>query len=163
MLIVVERVIEKIIREWIVSHEMQFGIMLGRGTSDAIFIVRQLQEKNKVLRVNMGKTKVMICGNVLDTIKLSGNYPCNVCRRGVGINSIFCTSCNAWVYKKCNGIKDKRVDIPDFKCNRCLGLVHSVDGRPIELVSLGDQKLEVAGSFVYLGDGISTIARVRSN
>ena len=75
MLIVVERVIEKIIREWIVSHEMQFGIMLGRGTSDAIFIVRQLQEKNKVLRVNMGKAKVMICENVLDTIKLSGKYP----------------------------------------------------------------------------------------
>ena len=32
--------------------------------------------ENKGLRVNMGETKVMICGKVLDTIKLSGKCPC---------------------------------------------------------------------------------------
>ena len=42
---VVERVIEKIIRECVVIDDMQFGFMPGRGTTDAIFIVRQLQEK----------------------------------------------------------------------------------------------------------------------
>ena len=42
---VVERVIEKMIRECIVIDDMQFGFMPGRGTTDAIFIVRQLQEK----------------------------------------------------------------------------------------------------------------------
>ena len=42
---VVERVIEKIIRECIVTDDMQFGVMPGRGTTDAMFIVRQLQEK----------------------------------------------------------------------------------------------------------------------
>ena len=42
---VVERVIEKIIRECKVIVDMQFGFMPGRGTADAIFIVRQLQEK----------------------------------------------------------------------------------------------------------------------
>ena len=50
---VVERVIEKIIRECIVIDDMQFGFMPGRGTTDAFFIVRQLQEtflaKNKNL------------------------------------------------------------------------------------------------------------------
>ena len=44
MLKVVERVIEKTITEC-VSINMQFGFMLGRGTTDAVFIVRQLQEK----------------------------------------------------------------------------------------------------------------------
>ena len=37
--------------------------------------------ENKGLRVNMGKTKVMICGKGLNTIKPSGKYPCSVCRK----------------------------------------------------------------------------------
>ena len=41
-----ERVIEKIIRERIYIDDMQFGFMPGRGTTDAIFILRQLQEKH---------------------------------------------------------------------------------------------------------------------
>ena len=32
-------------------------------------------------------------------------WPCGVCGRVVGSNSIQCTSCQKWVYKKCNGIK----------------------------------------------------------
>ena len=42
---VVERIIEKIIRECVVIDDMQFGFMPGRGTTDAIFTVTQLQEK----------------------------------------------------------------------------------------------------------------------
>ena len=40
-----ERIIEAIIRERINIDGMQFGFLPGRGTSDAIFILRQLQEK----------------------------------------------------------------------------------------------------------------------
>ena len=127
--------------------------------------------ENKGLRVNMGKIKVMICGKGFDTIKPPGKYPCSVCRKGAGRNSILCTSCDAWVHKKCNnGIKGRFADKPDFQCHRYLGLVSPVDARPVEHASLGDQKLEVVESFVYLGDGISpnggcevsTIARMRS-
>ena len=39
----IERVIEKIIRERISIDDMHFGFMPGRGTTDAIFILRQLQ------------------------------------------------------------------------------------------------------------------------
>ena len=42
----IERVIEKFIRERISIDDMQFGFMPGRGTTDAIFILRQLQEKH---------------------------------------------------------------------------------------------------------------------
>ena len=42
---VLERVIEGRLRKIVKIDSMQFGFMSGRGTTDAIFIVRQLQEK----------------------------------------------------------------------------------------------------------------------
>ena len=54
----------------------------------------------KGLRVNAGKTKVMICGTGLDLLQSSGEYPCVVCRTGVGNNSIHCNCCKLFVHKK---------------------------------------------------------------
>jgi len=54
---VVERIFEHRIRQQIDidDTDTQFGFMKGKGTTDAIFIVRQMQEK-------FNKTKVMISG-----------------------------------------------------------------------------------------------------
>ena len=41
-----ERVVEGLIRQRVEIDEMQCGFMFGCGTTDAIFIVRQLQEKH---------------------------------------------------------------------------------------------------------------------
>ena len=43
---VLERVVEGLVRQRVEIDEMQCGFMSGRGTTDAIFIVRQLQEKH---------------------------------------------------------------------------------------------------------------------
>ena len=43
---VLERVVEGLIRQRVEIDEMQCGFMSGRGTTDAIFIVRQLQENH---------------------------------------------------------------------------------------------------------------------
>ena len=42
---VLERVIETRVRKIVKIDSIQFGFMAGRSTTDAIFIVRQLQEK----------------------------------------------------------------------------------------------------------------------
>ena len=49
--------------------------------------------EEKGLRVNAGKTKIMICGTRLDLLKSSGEFPCAVRRTGVGSNSIYCKGC----------------------------------------------------------------------
>ena len=43
--------------------------------------------EKKGLRVNMGKTKIMVSGMDLDLLKKSGKDPCGVCQKGVGSNA----------------------------------------------------------------------------
>ena len=44
---VLERVLEKRVRSQVKIDDMQFGFMPGKGTTDAIFIMRQMQEKHQ--------------------------------------------------------------------------------------------------------------------
>ena len=78
----------------------------------------------KGLRVNMSKTKVMVCGVGQGPVTKSGKWPCGVCSKGVGVNSILCTQCECWVHKRCSGVKGTLSDTSDFKCSRC------VNGKP---------------------------------
>ena len=113
---------------------------------------KEVMEK-KGLRVNAGKTKIMICGTGLDLLQSSGEFPCTVCLTGVGSNSI-CNGCKHWVHKKCSGLKRLTKD-PDYRCTRCRGTACPLDGRPQKEVQVGPDKLEVVASFCYLGDMLS--------
>ena len=42
-----ERVLEKRIRWQVSIDNMQFGFMHGKGTTDVMFIIRQIQEKHQ--------------------------------------------------------------------------------------------------------------------
>ena len=42
---ILERIVDGLIRQLVSINDSQFGFVLGRGTTDAIFVVRQLQEK----------------------------------------------------------------------------------------------------------------------
>ena len=92
--------------------------------------------EKKGLRVNIGKTKVMICGNNLGTLTDSGNFPCGVCRKGVGSNSIYCEGCSYWVHKKCSGIAGVLVPNPAYCCNRCQGLARPINDSLYERFNL---------------------------
>ena len=89
---------------------------------------KEAMEK-KGLRVNAGKMKIMICGMGLDLLQSSGEFSCAVCHTGVGSDSIFCNGCKHWVDKKCSGLKRLTKD-PDYRCTRCQGTAHPLDGRP---------------------------------
>ena len=45
------------------------------------------------MRVNMNKTKVMISGECQKPVQKAAGWPSGVCGRGVGSNSIQCSSC----------------------------------------------------------------------
>ena len=118
-----------------------------------LLIWKEAMEK-KGLRVNARKTKVMICGTGLDLLQSSGEYPCAVCRTGVGNTSIYCNGCKLWMHKKCSGLQRLTPD-PDYRCARCMGNARPIDGRPQSEVQVGPVKLEVVASFCYLGDMLS--------
>ena len=126
-----------------------FYLFIARGMCQ-----EALDLEKKGLRVNVGKTKIVICGTGLDLLQSSGEFPCAVCRTGVGSNSIFCNGRKHWVHKKCSGLKLLTKD-PDYTCTRCKGTAHPLDGRPQNEVQVGPDKLEVVASFCYLGDMLS--------
>ena len=111
--------------------------------------------EKKGLRVNMGKTKLMVSGLNLDVLRKSGKYPCGVCQTGVGRNAIQGGGCRQWSRKKCSGIKGPLISDLNFQCARCLGTARLVDGRLVKEVIIGDEKLEVVPEFFYLGDVLS--------
>ena len=113
----------------------------------------------KGLRVNMGKTKIMVCGKDLHSLKDSGKHPCGVCCKGVGCNSILCEGCQSWIHKKCSGIKNKLKANPMFRCKRCLGLCRPIDGRSEKQVTLADKQLEVVESLARCGKLYNIVVR----
>ena len=61
--------------------------------------------ESKGMRVNVNKTKVMISGERQKVRQKAVRRPCGVCSKGVGSNSLQCTSYQKWVHKKWSGIK----------------------------------------------------------
>ena len=65
---VLDRIFENRIRQQIIIDDMQFGFMKGKGTMNAIFIVRQMQEKFRA----KGKK---LCFGFVDLEKAFGRVP----------------------------------------------------------------------------------------
>jgi len=101
----------------------------------------------------MGKTKVMKCRDSKGQVENSGKWPCKICRKGVGANSIKCTSCNAWIHQRCSGLSGPLQGVLGFRCGWC------VNGSPVKEVVQDTEighcvKLEGVEKFCYLGDMI---------
>ena len=102
--------------------------------------------ESKGMKVNMGKTKVMVSGTEGEK-EVSKVDPCGVCDKRVKANSILCVGCGKWVHKRCSGVKGALKKMEGvFQCKRCVRGVLAVD----EEISM-DDGIERVDSFVYLG------------
>ena len=70
----------------------------------------------KGLKLNIEKTKVMRSGKSGGEIVKTGRWPCAVCGKGVGANSIQCSDRCGWVHKRCSGARYPLVTIQSFRC-----------------------------------------------
>ena len=125
--------------------------------------------KEKGLRVNIGKTKVMNCKVCVGQVENSGKFPCGICRKGMGVNSICCSSCKKWIHKGCSGVVGSLQKMVSFTCRNCTEGGAKVTDEVKQFVLGNNDKIEVVEKFCYLGDVIgkgggaeeSSIARVR--
>jgi len=104
----------------------------------------------KGMKVNMGKTKVMVCGEGGES-EVSRVDPCGVCDKRVKANSVLCVGCDKWVHKRCSGVMGALKKVEGvFKCKRCVTGVRQAAGG--EGMKDGIERVE---SFVYLGDKLN--------
>jgi len=104
-------VMEAISREFMVAlpWELLYADDLAVIAETEEELIKRLNEwkgnvESKGMRVSMNKTKVMISGE-RQVRQKAVRWPCGVCSKGVGSNSLQCISCQKWVHKKCSGIK----------------------------------------------------------
>ena len=65
---------------------LRWPLIIAESLEECVRMLLSWKEamEEKGLRVNAGKTKIMICGMGLDLLQSSGAFPCAVCRTGVG-------------------------------------------------------------------------------
>ena len=102
------------------------------------------------MKVNISKTKLLVSGKKSREPISSGQYPCAVCSRGVGANSVLCVRCNKWCHKRCSGLSSF-AGISAYICPVCSGLRQHTAWTD-ESIVLDSGTLEEVSEFCYLGD-----------
>jgi hypothetical protein len=112
--------------------------------------------ESKGLKVNVGKSKVMKCGVDLKKSVETGKWPCGICKKGVGRNSIKCQLCKKWIHKKCSGLSGRLVEGIKYSCGVCTGKrnIQPELGKAVDAVVLQNDSFEGVDKFCYLGDMI---------
>src|SRR5260221_614300 len=106
-------------------------------------------------KVNVGKAKIMLGGCGMGDVEESGKWHYGVCRKGVGSDSLQCTSCLKWVHKKCSGISGSlQAASVTYVCKWCAS---KDDPTAVVLANAGldignGVVLDNVGKFCYLGD-----------
>jgi len=131
-------------------------VVIGETEEELIKRLKEWKDnvESKGIRVNMNKTKVMISGKRQKVRQKAVRWPCGVCNKGVGSNSIQSTSCQKGVHKKCNGIKGSMSKVAkSFICRGCLNPVTIAGHTSVDIGASAKLKLE--DKFCYLGDMLS--------
>ena len=95
---------------------------------------------------SFGKGIIQVIGNV--------KHPCNVCLKGVGVNSIRCIQCIQWVHARCSSerLSVKKVE-SSFICRRCKGEL--CETKQVNGLHIDGHEYEIVDRLCYLGDMLS--------
>ena len=93
----------------------------------------------KGLQMNTRKTKVMFGCSITDRVEKQDKWPCGVCKKGNGSNSILCTCCQKWVHKRCNGVKGSLC-----KVSRSFVCKSSTSGRQTLVIGDKNEQLDIS-------------------
>ena len=99
------------------------------------------------LRINVGKTKNFGSSGEAEKPTRNVNWPCGVCSKRVGVNSILCQTCNLWIHKRCSGVKGTLKKESMFRCKKCKGESAPTDSFNFTQVYVGEDTLEAVTTF----------------
>ena len=95
------------------------------------------------MKINVNKTKAFLYKK-----KFCQKYPCFVCGKGVGRNSVQCTKCQHWVHKRYFGVYGSLTKEKDFTCRKCIpGMLFQDED---DMINLDGDNTEVMDRFSYL-------------
>ena len=107
--------------------------------------------KSKGLKVNLGKTKVVVSG-AEGEVSVSKVDPCGICGKRVMANSVLCVKCGKWIHGRCAKVKRVTPRLGrDFVCGRC----KQVDNGLVEPVEELCEEVKTVRGFCYLGDRVN--------
>ena len=105
------------------------------------------------MKVNLGKTKVMVSGGITkDGLSESKVDPCEVCSLRVKANKVLCVQCGKWIHSRCAGMKRVTPKFARrFTCRKCEGNI----GEAVEQEEKLCDEVEAVREFTYVGDRVS--------
>ena len=109
--------------------------------------------ESKGFKVSLGKTKVMVSGDIA-TVRMSQSNvdPCGVCSLRVQAYSVLCLQCGEWINGRCAGVKSVTTKfLRNIICRKCEGNIGEAVGHKEKLCD----EVETVGEFTYLGDRMS--------
>ena len=108
--------------------------------------------ESKGMRVNLGKTKLMVTGMEEEAFD-SKIDPCGVCGTHVMSNSVLCAACGKWVHARCTDKKKVSVYVnKNFVCKKCRSVVKNFKGSAHEKLCDG---AKTVSKFTNLGDRLN--------
>ena len=109
--------------------------------------------ESKGLRVNLGKTNVMVCGRITKIgMSKSKVDTCGVCNLRAKANSVLCLQCGKLIHGRCAGVKRvTQKSSRNFTCRKCEGNI----GEAVEQEDKLCDEVETVSKLTYLGDRVS--------
>ena len=96
--------------------------------------------------------KVLVCGSEGEVIQ-SKIDPCEICGKGMTVNSVVCTKCDQWIHGRCGKLKKVTPSAGRrFACSKCDKAMNDVGEVQQEVMC---NEVETVKGFCYLGDKLN--------